>query len=614
MHGSQRRIDRALPTSAIVTSSSMAAREPHDPLVKWEMRSDERLPAFTTREVALRKVKNANVLQFDVPVKSSVLLSLLKPKCHFYEERDFRWLHLLQAVAMVPSRKVDVIAQSVEQALVLMTSPKYRKQLDERVSALVKVLKAETEGAGFSKQCMAALRLKSEVAAFLRDWIADPVEGYTLRKTHVVNGLCLDDVVATPVGAGYLRGFRTEDQFCIVLFPWGHGFIHRRNVERKDVAILDQRKRRRVNEYIALEHQQLYEEVESLLENCPKPESSDDISVNGQDYEQLVSTLREELPNFEDGVLDRDLALARGIQSLAAKTQHAHDNRHVHADSDASMKDSLIAAVAAGANEAFKRLTDAYECLVDASAQLAYLQLHGRRHGKRKRSEPPPPPPPPPSSAEVVRRRQRTPLQVWEEFQREEERLAREEFVHKGFERVYSEGGKRRNSGSVTPPIDSDDDEARNAVLDSGLQEKACNWRSWRSKRGENVSAASDDTVVETAPTGESMPMPISVCCLLCRRKFTSATALAKHEQLSELHQSNLRAQAVQRSKQSSSLGVPDLDDIVLTGGEQPSGLQPGEAVDKPVPSLDHDKHVTLVEVNHVEQVFGAAREKITTQ
>lgn len=117
-------------------------------------------------------------------------------------------------------------------------------------------------------------------------------------------GLRLDDLVATPVGAGYLRGYRREDGFCIVLYPWGHGFVHLRHVARLEQAIETQRKKRKFNEFLALEHQHLYEEVESLLENYPPeqdvPSSTAKMlkitpeGVDVDEYTKLVESLQEE--------------------------------------------------------------------------------------------------------------------------------------------------------------------------------------------------------------------------------------------------------------------------------------------------------------------------------
>lgn len=119
-------------------------------------------------------------------------------------------------------------------------------------------------------------------------------------------GMRLDDVVATPVGAGYLRGFRAKDSFCIILFPWGYGYVHVKCVDEVEHAIEMQRKKRRFNEFMALEHQHLYEEIESLVENYPAelPAGATGASIaanvvtpdgiNVAEYAKLLTSLQEE--------------------------------------------------------------------------------------------------------------------------------------------------------------------------------------------------------------------------------------------------------------------------------------------------------------------------------
>ncbi|RLN92157.1 hypothetical protein BBJ28_00019942 [Nothophytophthora sp. Chile5] len=232
---------------------------------------NERLPVFSTREARFRKSRDANKLVFSLPTHSSLLLQLLRPVCHGYEERDQRWLHLLQAVALVPSRKVDKLRATTRQALKLSTPAHVKRDLEALVSPTLDALEVEDPSGeeDVAARSLLGLQLKEKVAEFLRAWIADPVEGFVLRKEHVVGGMRLDDLVATPMGAGYLRGYRREDGFCVVVYPWGHGFVHLSNVEKTEQALTKALKKRKYNEYVALEHQQLFEQVEGLLENLP---------------------------------------------------------------------------------------------------------------------------------------------------------------------------------------------------------------------------------------------------------------------------------------------------------------------------------------------------------
>lgn len=332
------------------------------------------LPVFSLREVQLRKADSQNSLTFGVPAHASALLRLLHPKTHTYEEQDERWLHLLQAVAVVPSRKVETLEKLVQLALQLLPSPAWKRKLDASVHAQLLTLRDANED--FTKRALAALHLKDRVAQFLRAWLADPVDGVALWREHVVGassldlsvcavfvadgrtthaadattshtlaGLCLDDLVATPVGAGYLRGYRRADTACIVRYPWGHGFIQLAHVARLTDAIATERKKRKRNEFLVLEHQQLFEDVESLLDNYPPEQAADDASaradvtpegVNVHEYEQLVASLRAD-DALDATVLQHDLSFVRRVQSLAAKTLGQHEQRQAaHESSNGS--------------------------------------------------------------------------------------------------------------------------------------------------------------------------------------------------------------------------------------------------------------------------------------
>jgi hypothetical protein len=262
------------------------------------------LPVFSTREARFRKARDANTLVFSVPSRSSLLLPLLRPVSHAYEQLDARCLHLLQAAALVPSCKCSKLVATVTQALKMPLAPKRRSQLEAELRPLVTGLhEQEDEGT----RPLLALKLKEKVAACLRTWIAEPVDGFVLRKEHVVNGMRLDDLVATPAGAGYIRGYRREDGFCTVVYPWGHGFVHVKDVEKVQQALENHLKKRTYNEYVALQHQQLYEQIEGLLENLPPPApegedaakekraEEDEGEVGVAEYRELLKSLEEEV-------------------------------------------------------------------------------------------------------------------------------------------------------------------------------------------------------------------------------------------------------------------------------------------------------------------------------
>ncbi|KAF1794331.1 hypothetical protein GQ600_13970 [Phytophthora cactorum] len=279
------------------------------------------LPKFSTREAHFRKARDANTLVFSVPTRSSLLLPLLRPVSHAYEQQDARCLHLLQAAALVPSCKCNKLLATVTQALKMPVSAATRSQLETKLNPLITKLRNEDKESG--TRPLIALQLKEKVAECLRCWIAEPVEGFVLRKEHVVNGMRLDDLVATPAGAGYLRGYRREDGICTVVYPWGHGFVHVKDVEKVQRALNKQLKKRTYNEYVALEHQQLYEQIEGLLENLPPPAPEGETEEEGEgdieEYKELLKSLEEE--HVDTTVLREDLGLLRRVQALTNKVK-----------------------------------------------------------------------------------------------------------------------------------------------------------------------------------------------------------------------------------------------------------------------------------------------------
>lgn len=168
------------------------------------------LPVFSTRETHFRKARDANTLVFSVPTHSSLLLPLLRPVSHAYEQQDARCLHLLQAAALVPSCKCDKLLATVAQALKMPVAPKIKSQLEATLRPVLTKLQASKGGEGHERPLL-ALQLKEKVADCLRCWIAEPVHGFVLRKEHVVNGMRMDDLVATPWARGIsgVTGART---------------------------------------------------------------------------------------------------------------------------------------------------------------------------------------------------------------------------------------------------------------------------------------------------------------------------------------------------------------------------------------------------------------------
>ncbi|KAG6591008.1 uncharacterized protein IUM83_11223 [Phytophthora cinnamomi] len=236
---------------------------------------------------------------------------------------------------------------------------------------------------------------------------------------------------------------------------------------------------------------------------------------------------------------------------------------------------------ASDAEAAFKRLSEAYECLVDDASQRSYLRKLQQSTGsagragvkspkpakptykyykskrKRKASEPP-------AEAEaeaeakgpLPNKRRRTPEEVWQQFQREEEELARQEFHAKGFERVYNSAPKMaaktdRYGDNTTPPLAVAQTEYQN-ILDSNLDAKARKWTTWskpNSRQTESPAVAATKVDSDATDANDLITAPASlICCLLCRRKFPTAAALGRHEALSKLHAANLQAQKTLKS------------------------------------------------------------------
>lgn len=240
---------------------------------------------------------------------------------------------------------------------------------------------------------------------------------------------------------------------------------------------------------------------------------------------------------------------------------------------------ALVFRTSKGAEEAFKRLSDAYVCLSDESSQRSYIRslltttrkstpavppprsappAYPRKRRKKTRDEakPPPPGPPPPP------RRQRTPEEIWRAFQEEEERLARQEFLAKGFERTFASSptGPQEDDGASSNSRRSDEDAhvqttAEESVVNaSGLDDRAQSWTRWQKQRESSPSVDTRRTVdapaavaADVEEAGESVGSCKSalasgdpICCLLCRRKFPTYDALNRHETLSKLHRDNL--------------------------------------------------------------------------
>ncbi|KAL7684270.1 hypothetical protein Plhal304r1_c036g0110271 [Plasmopara halstedii] len=288
------------------------------------------LPKFSTREARFRKACDANTLFFYIPTKSSLLLPLLHPVSHVYREQDARCLHLLQSVALIPSCKCKKILATVNEALKIPVSAATRGRFETKLRPLINKLRDEDENC--ATRPLIALQLKEKVAECLRCWIVDPIDGFVLRKEHVVKGMRLDDLVATPVGVGYMRGYRTTDGFCIIVYPWGYGFVHLNEVKKVQQAAENHLKKRMYTEYVAFEHQQLYEQIKGLLDDLPPiSDKSNDFEdtkeKRDEDLEVLPRILNKEHMNTT--VLQKDLQFLRRVEALVKKVQYSRQAQTV---------------------------------------------------------------------------------------------------------------------------------------------------------------------------------------------------------------------------------------------------------------------------------------------
>ncbi|KAI9983389.1 hypothetical protein PInf_007409 [Phytophthora infestans] len=204
----------------------------------------------------------------------------------------------------------------------------------------------------------------------------------------------------------------------------------------------------------------------------------------------------------------------------------------------------------ADAEAAFKRLSEAYECLADEASQRNYLQrLRAHQQDsraksakqkckyKRKRktqSEPKT------DKGPSLPKRRRTPEEIWQEFQRQEEELARQQFHAKGFDRLYESTPERKSP--VAAAASTSTEEQQN-ILDSNLDAKAGNWATWSKPTSKRIKVEAANEASASSAVSD-----VRVCCMLCRRKFPTAEALQRHETLSSLHLANVEAQIAHQS------------------------------------------------------------------
>ncbi|EQC41382.1 hypothetical protein SDRG_01353 [Saprolegnia diclina VS20] len=219
-----------------------------------------------------------------------------------------------------------------------------------------------------------------------------------------------------------------------------------------------------------------------------------------------------------DRVEFADLATVRRQYKLLARVVHPDKSAHAQAE------------------DAFKKLSIAYECLADDASQTQYLASITSSSKKRRRGQSNDPPAKRPAPTTHIR--MRTPDEIYAAFMAEEERQAAAEFQKHGFERVFIASPKHKTK-RVETPLPTPEDHRREALLATDLEAKRGGWASFASGKPPNTSEAPAPSIV--APPQVVTP---AFHCLLCRRKFKSRDVLVRHEAESELHQANLAKQA----------------------------------------------------------------------
>ncbi|KDO34888.1 hypothetical protein SPRG_00946 [Saprolegnia parasitica CBS 223.65] len=148
-----------------------------------------------------------------------------------------------------------------------------------------------------------------------------------------------------------------------------------------------------------------------------------------------------------------DLATVRRQYKLLARVVHPDKSAHAQAE------------------EAFKKLSIAYECLADDASQTQYIASISSSSKKRRRDHANVPPAKRPAPA--THGRMRTPDEIYAAFMAEEERQAAAEFQKRGFERVFIASPKTKHKTKTTEtPLPTPEDHRREALLATDLEAK----------------------------------------------------------------------------------------------------------------------------------------------
>ncbi|OQS06774.1 hypothetical protein THRCLA_01212 [Thraustotheca clavata] len=186
-----------------------------------------------------------------------------------------------------------------------------------------------------------------------------------------------------------------------------------------------------------------------------------------------------------------ELVVIRRQYKLLARSVHPDKNAHAQAE------------------DAFKKLSLAYECLADKASQANYhasitstSKKRRREYGvsnehPRKRSSQPPPPP---------MGRRRTPQEIFEAFMAEEERQAQMEFEKRGYERVFSASPTNKAKKSdIKSSLPTEVEEQRETLLSSNLESKRGGWKDFRQNKPTTNTKPFANTIFNTFRTNYSL-------------------------------------------------------------------------------------------------------------
>ena len=201
------------------------------------------------------------------------------------------------------------------------------------------------------------------------------------------------------------------------------------------------------------------------------------------------------------------------------------------------------------AEQAFKRLGEAYEVLLDPLAQAELLALCSaetvRKHGSAKSSSQTQRP------AGTTGHRQHHAQQrhddgphttVYFRSAHSEREAARAAAADKKRQRVERDMATRRAEAEVRMQSDS-------------WEPSLKSWQSWKGRasskrqRGEEKPRRPSATSSASSGVSNAAQAARRYVCMLCRRQFKEKAALERHEQHSDLHQENLRKQTKRQTQ-----------------------------------------------------------------